>query len=66
MSARTQARHVQKSARAEGLSDSYQRIFQLVVHHWNDIVDYKHQRDVHWNEAADAVVLPVLRRKAST
>ena len=64
MSARSKARHVQKSARERGLQDSYMTIRHLVLTHWEAINEYKHtHEDVTWGEAADAIVLPLLRKK---
>jgi hypothetical protein len=64
MSARSKARHVQKSAREQGLEDSYQKIFQLIVHHTDEIHEY-HQANpgMTWGEAADAIILPKLASK---
>lgn len=64
MSARSKARHVQKSARAQGLEDGYQRIFQLVVRHSIEIHDYHEaNKEITQGEAADAIILPKLQKK---
>lgn len=64
MSAKSKARHVQKSARERGLQDGYMVIHRLVLHHWEEINEYKHTHEgITWGEAADAIILPKLRKK---
>lgn len=65
MSARSKARHVQKVARERGLEDSYQKIYQLVLHHWQEIHNaHEANPELTQGEAAEAVVLPKLDKKS--
>lgn len=64
MSAKSKARHVQKSARERGLQEDYVTIHHFVLEHWEAINEYKNTHEgVTWGEAADAIVLPLLRKK---
>jgi len=64
VSARSKARHVQKAARAQGLEDSYQKIYQLVLHHWQEIHEHHEAHEwITWGEAAEALLLPKLKEK---